>query len=226
MANKLGRVQRQNCASDEQIAGALRELNPQGYSDTEIKGIIEQRHDCDVDRHRIGEIRRKIGLPMNRASDRLRDRVRQNTLKQLAAAGKATLAEVRIDRWNQWKRDLGWPEELTVRAVQSLEMFHRHGPLTRVQLCQLLGVSSKKRTAPISNAPGGTVLAELQRAGLISRVRKGIKVPFDTKVHDQPWGNRERTSDRNIRYKHLDVYMLNPGVEPHGRKTEQCTTAG
>lgn len=219
MANKLGRVQRRNCASDQQIIDALRELNPQGYSDTEIMGILEERLDLGVDRHRVGDLRRKIGLPMNKVTDRLRERVRQNTRKQLAKAGKATLAQVRVDRWNEWKRELGWPEELTVRAVHALEMFRQHGPLTRVQLCQLMGVSPIARTAPKSNAPGGTVLAELQRAGLISRVRKGIKIPFDTKIHDQPC-SRQRTSDRDIRFKHLDVYMLNPGVEPNGRKAK------
>lgn len=225
MAHKLGRVQRRDCASDQQIIDALHELNPQGYSDTEIMGILEQRLDKAVDRHRIGEIRRKIGLPLNKVTDRLRERVRQNTRKQLAAAGRQTLAELRIDRWQQWKRQLGWPDHLTVRAVQAMEMFYRHGALTRVELCHLLGVSSRKRTAPISNAPGGTVLAELQRAGLISRVRKGKKIPFGTKLHDQP-GKRARTTDRDIRFKHLDVYIINPGVEPHGRQAIGCTSVG
>lgn len=156
MAHKLGRVERRDCATDEQIIEALRELHPQGYSDTEIMHELEQRLDKAVDRHRIGELRRKIGLPMNKFSHRFRDGVRQRTLAQLAAAGKSTLAEVRMDRWNKWKRELGWPEHLTVRAVQSLEMFYRHGALTRVQLCELLGVSSKNarhRSATHQAAP-------------------------------------------------------------------------
>ncbi len=226
MAHKLDRVERRVCASDQQIINALRELHPQGYNDTEISLELERRLELDVDRHRVGQLRKSIGLPMNKVTQRYRQRVRQNTRRQLQAAGVDTLAQVRLQQWNKWKRDLGWPEHLSIRAVQSLEMFYRHGALTRVQLCQLLGVSSRKRTAPISNAPGGTVLAELQRAGLISRVRKGKKIPFDTKVHDQPWGNRQRTSGRKIRFKHLDVYVLNPGVEPHGRKANECTSAG
>lgn len=226
MADKLGRVERAHWATDQQVVDALRELHPQGYSDAEICELLGDRLGVAVNRHRVGELRRTIGLPTNNATQRYRDRVRENTRKQLNAAGVESLAQLRDERWKQWKRDLGWPEELTVRAVQSLELFYRHGALTRVQLCQMLGVSSKKRTAPISNGPGGTVLAELQRAGLISRVRKGKKIPYETKTHEQPWGNRNRTSVRNIRFKHIDVYMINPGVEPHGRKAEQFATVG
>lgn len=226
MAHKLDRVQRRLCASDDQIVATLRELHPQGYSDSEIMATMEQRFGIAVDRHRIGEIRRRLGLASNKNSVRHRARVSAKTREQLAAAGKESLAQLRLDRWNEWKRSKGWPEHLTVRAVQAMELFYRHGALTRVQLCLMLGVDPKKRTAPISNGPGGTVLAELQRAGLITRVRKGKRIPYGTKIHDQTWGNRERKSSRNIRFKRLDVYMINPGVKPHGRKADESASVG
>lgn len=228
-AAKLGLTHTRNSASDDQILTVLRELHPLGYSDAELVPIIAQRYRTDpTDRHRVGELRRSIGLKSNALSPRRRENVRRKTGEQLAQAGCDSLAQLRNKRWAQWKSDLGWPPQLTVRAVQSLEIFYRHGPLTRVQLCQLLGVSSKKRTAPISNAKGGTVLAELQAAGLITMVRKAVEVQFEAKLHDNPDLSpaRARKSVRRIRTKHVNLYLLKPGVAPHGRQTDATVPAG
>lgn len=208
-ALKLGLMKPRNCATDEQIIAAVRELHPKGYVDQEIAEVVAKRISCEgVDRHRVGRLRQSLGLPVNKTSPRQRAKVAVATRKQLDNAGLESMAELRRARWDDWKRNLGWPDSLTVRAVQSLEMFYRHGPLTRVQLCQLLGVSSKKRTAPISNAPGGTVLAELTRAGLISSCVKAVPL---------------RGQAKGGKTKVVNLYFLNPGVEPNHEQRQRST---
>ena len=226
-AHHLGLSRNHNHASDEQIKQAIRSMHPRGLTDTEIATAIAAEHKSGVDRHRVGVIRKAMGLASNKVSDHMRQRVAVKTREQIAKAGLNSLADVRTERFNQWKRGLGWPDSLTVRAVQALEMFFQHGPLTRVQLCDLLGVSSRKRTAPTSNAKGGTVLAELAAAGLICRVRKGVQVPHDAVLHGETKPSRPRTSSRTIKTKWIDLYFLNPGVEPNnGRKATKHATAG
>lgn len=186
---------------DSQIVDALRRFHPLGWSDNEIKHWLENAIGKRVDRHRIGGIRKKLGLPSNQFSDHRRQRVADKTRQQLAAAGLQSIGFLRVRRFNEWKRSLGWPENLTVRAVQSLEMFYRKGPMTRLQLCAALGIDKKnrlERTEPKSNAKGGTVLAELHRAGLILRLRKSV-----------PSGRDRRGGVRTV-----DLYMLSPGVLP------------
>lgn len=226
-AHHLGLCRKHNHASDDQIERAIRSMHPRGLTDAEIARAIATENNSGVDRHRVGVIRKRMGLDSNTLSDHTRQRVAVKTREQLAKAGLNSLSDVRTERFNQWKRGLGWPDSLTVRAVQALEMFFQHGPLTRVQLCDLLGVSSRKRTAPTSNAKGGTVLAELAAAGLISRVRKGLQVPHNAILHQEAKPSRPRTSSRIIKTKWIDLYFLNPGVEPNnGRKATKHATAG
>lgn len=226
LAKKLGLVDKLEFLPTETIKARILELHPNGITDTEIARILADQHNCGVDRHRVSQIRRSLGLKHNSFSDHRRNQVRSKTQEQLAKADLPNLAAVRVARFNQWKRDLGWPEHLTVRAVQSLEMFYQHGPLTRVQLCTLLGISHSKRTAPTSNAKGGTVLAELAAAGLISRAAKSVTVPFDLKLHDDPGGSRDRTTTRKIRTKSISLYFLNPGVEPNEHRKAGRIEAG
>ncbi len=225
-ANKLGLVETMIFVPTAAIESKIKEFHPQGFTDTEIAKILADEHGCGVDRHRVTSIRHSLGLSHNAYSTHRRNQVRKKTREQLEKADLPTLAAVRVARFNQWKRDLGWPESLTIRAVQAIEMFYQHGPLTRVQLCALMGVSSKKRTAPTSNAKGGTVLAELAAAGLISRAAKSVQVPFNLKLHDDPCRSRERTSTRNIRTKSISLYFLNPGVEPSEHRKTGRVEAG
>lgn len=196
----LGLTRRRAFASDDQIAAALLVLHPIGWSDAEIAERLSSRLGVAVNRHRVGRIRGGLGLPTNRRSEHQRQRVAAKTREQLQAAGVESLADVRRKHWDDWKRSLGWPAELTIRAVQALEMFYRFGPMTRVQLCHSMGISPKKRTEPTSNAKGGTVLAELQRAGLVMRLPKQV----------------QRGTDRRGGVRRVDLYTLEPGVTPDG----------
>lgn len=213
-ASKLGLQKPMRVVSDITIHAAINRWHPLGWSDAEISEWLCKEFACGVDRHRVGVIRRTVlKLPNNSLSEHRRQRVAEKTREQIAIAGLNSLADIRLQRWNKWKRELGWPEHLTIRAVQSLEMFYRHGPMTRLQLCAALGINKKKRlkrTEPTSNAKGGTVLAELMRAGLLLRLKKAVRIG-----RDRRGGNRM-----------VDFYMLNPGVMPNGETRKFTEVSG
>lgn len=226
-ANNLKLTKPMLFLKDERLHAAVEQWHPLGWSDTEISEALERETKIPVDRHRISKIRKSLGLPENKCSSHQRERVAAKTREQLTRSGHPSLAAVRGERWNQWKREQGWPDDLTrgltIRAVQALEMFYHHGPLTRVQLCVLMGVSPKKRVAPTSNAKGGTVLAELQAAGLITRLPKAVQVPFDLQLHMDPSPSKPRKTNRNIRSKWIDLYFLNPGVKKNDERQTQAS---
>jgi hypothetical protein len=207
-AKALGVVADRQCATEEQIRQALRTHHPAGWSDTEIAKALAEQLGWPVNRHRVGVVRRRMGLPTNRGSEHQRKRVAVKTAHQLRAAGLQSIGQLRVEAFNKWKRELGWPETLTIRAVQAVELFYERGPMTRLQLCAAMGIDKKarlKRTEPISNAKGGTVLAELQRAGLVMRLAKQVK----------------SGRDRRGGVRKVDLYLLCPGVEPNDqRRTE------
>ena len=194
--------------SDAELIEEIKRRHPEGWTDPEICDELKSRTGVSVNRHRVGRLRKRLGLTSNALSPRQRARTSAKTREQVAKAGVSTLAELRLKRWQKWKRDLGWPEELTVRAVQAAELFYRRGPMTRLQLCAAMGidpVKSLQRIQPTSNAKGGTVLAELQRAGLVMRLPKQV-----------PSGRM-----RNGIVNKVSLYLLCPGVIPNGRKAEQ-----
>lgn len=209
---RLGLMVSTTWLTDEQIRMVLVELHAIGWTDAEIKRELERRHGVNVDRHRINALRRAQGLAHNaNRSEHSRNRVRFKTREQLDTAGLASLAELRSQELNKFKRSLGWPESLTLRAAQAMEIMYRRGaPVTRVELCQLMGIKDRSRTAPKSNAPGGTVLAELQRAELIGVIRKAISVPASLQIHD----DKVATKTRNNKTKNLNLYFVLPGVRP------------
>jgi hypothetical protein len=210
---------------DSIFFAVIKEYHPQGYTDREMAEIVldainscNERRDHNVThtlaslRRRMTDRRRDLGLSHNAYSARRRAQVAAKTREQCKQAGVASLAEVRRKVYSEWKASHGWPDSLTVRAVQAAELFVQHGAMTRAELCLRMGYSPKKRINPPSNAPGGTVLAELARHGIVSRVNKAIRVPFDLQLHDDQLGNRPRISDRKIQWKRISLYIINPEV--------------
>lgn len=189
-ACRLGLTEEQSRrVTRQELQTKIEELHPQGYSDAEIADLMK------VDRHRVGEARNALGLVHNGLSDRHRKRIADKTREQLKKTGYDSLSHYRLALWSQWKRSFGWPEELSLRAVQALEVFYRlQVPLSRIQLCQAMGVSWKKKTAPLSNKKGGTVLAELASAGFVSQLPKA--------------------------FQGRSLYFLNPGVKPSDSRSE------
>jgi hypothetical protein len=212
LAGKWNLCRRRITLTDCQITKAIEKLHPQGYSDNEIAQWLARKHKKRTDRHRVGRLRRRLNLPNNAYSARRCQRVAQRTGKWLRENGLVSLCELRIKQWNDWKRSLGWPEELTVLAVKSLEAFWQLGPgvpITRLQLCQLIGYTSRKRTDPTSRAKGGTVLAELMRAGFISASCRGVPGKISGKL------------DHRGKPVPVTFYYLRHGVKPNGNRIEQ-----
>lgn len=215
-AHKLGLVGQR--VSRATVREALLRLHPLGYSDNEIARELKAETGLAVDRHGVSAMRKKLKLPSNKNSARQRARVAASTRKQLQAAGLKSMAELRKQKWRATRKNLGWPDSLSIRAVQALELFWRHKTLTRLQLCKLMGVSSSKRTAPICNRPGGTVLAELVAAGFVTRLPRAVKVPADFRSSDELKPSRPRTGTRTNKHKYIDLYFLSPGVTPNASR--------
>lgn len=142
-----------------------------GWSDAEIAAA------WGCERHAVGDYRERLGLPTNRASEHLRERVRRKTAEQLAAAGVESLGELRAVVLARRAREAGWPDGLTFREVQMLNALWDRGPMTRRQIADAIGMPWKgSRKSLVGNVPGGSYLAHLQRLGLVVRLGRIVKV--------------------------------------------------
>ncbi|MEO1619142.1 MAG: hypothetical protein AAFV88_25045 [Planctomycetota bacterium] len=215
-AKTLGLTDAQVYVPDDVVRQAIEDKHPLGWSDAEIARHVAEQHGCGVDRHRLGKMRRTMGLSSNNHSEHQRKRIAAKTTEQLKAAGLPSIGHLRKSAFDKWKRELGWPESLTLRAVQALELLWERGPMTRLGLCEAMGIDREhaiaNRTEPKSNAKGGTALAELQRAGLVMRLPKQVK----------------SGTDRRGGVRRVDLYLLSPGVEPNGQriKASGCRVDG
>lgn len=168
-ARKLGLVRPYKPFGPE-FTALLQRRHAEGWSDAEIA----REYGCE--RHTVGNHRRKLGLPANVWSDRQRERVRRKTAEQLAAAGVSSLAEVRCKAFRDYARTAGWPEDLRPRAVQILQALWTHGPMTRRQIADAIGMPWKgSRKSLVSNDPEGSYLAHLQARGLVVRTSRIVR---------------------------------------------------
>ncbi len=143
----------------------------QGWSDREIAELL------GCDRHALSSRRAGLGLPRlyGRSGDpghpRYRDRVRRRTALQLQEKGLRSLADLRSEAYRQFARENGWPDDTPPRAVQILNLLAVHGPLTRQQMVDRLGIDAHGRVklnrAMSSSRDRSTYLAWLQKRGLI-----------------------------------------------------------
>jgi hypothetical protein len=145
----------------------LLELHALGWSDAEI--AVELK----VERHTVGDHRALLGLPMNRFSAHVRQRVAEKTREQLEKAGLRSLAELRLRTWRERARAAGWPEDLAPQYVRILTSLYERGPQSRRQLCDSAGFTWKNGNGRGSMCGGGrtnrnvSYLAELMRRGLV-----------------------------------------------------------
>lgn len=172
------------------IKSRIRTWHARGWSDSEIAAKVGR------DRRSVGEMRVRLGLEANGNNERRRRKVSERTKQQCEKAGVANLAEVRSESFKGVARRLGWPDHLSLRAVQILETLYQLGPMTRRQLAPAVGMRwrGSRKTFGNNRVPGGSYLAELQRAGLVIRLEKAITHPGK--------GNHE------------DLYMVALEVEP------------
>lgn len=147
------------------------ERHAAGWSDAEIAA------EWGCERHCVGRIRRDLGLPLNRWSERQRRRVGEKTREQCRAAGVQSLAEIRSLAFARYAAAHGWPADLRPRAVQILEALRVRGPMTRREIADAIGMPWKgSRKSLVSNDKAGSYLAYLIRRGLVvqlGRVARG-----------------------------------------------------
>jgi hypothetical protein len=166
------------------IDGRIRELHAKGYSDAEIAQELGR------DRHTIGIRRAVLGLPCNshaNASERFRQQVAARTKQQLTKLGTKTLAELRVEKHRKYARYYGWPEDLRPRSVQVLNALREHGPMTRRQIADAIGMPWKgSRKSLVSNDPEGSILAHLIARGLVislGRIKRGKGSGYSVQVY-------------------------------------------
>jgi hypothetical protein len=202
LANRMG-LSRKLPRHGPEFDAFIREHNQHGWTDTEIAAAYSRKLDGrPIDRHSVGRRRAAMGLPDHscgggNASSHVRDRVRAKTKEQLQRAGLKELAHVRSLALSQRVERMGWPANVCFREAQILDLIWERGPMTRVQICQALGMPCHKdisRRLMHANEPGGTYTATLMRKGLLMKLPKQFA----------PGGN--------IRRK-VDLYFIPPHIK-------------
>jgi hypothetical protein len=188
-ANRLGLNEHRNKLELSKRKSKIRKLLKQGLSDSEVAARVL------MGRRALTEMRFRMGIPANGRSERYKRRVAKKTREQCKAAGVRNLAEIRAKRFDEFVVSLGWPG-ISVRAAQIAEALYRLGPMTRKQICQAVGMPwrGSRKSLSTNSVPGGSYMAELQRAGIVVRLESAI-------TH-RGKGNHE------------DLYMIGLDVEP------------
>lgn len=188
------------------IQTTLRRLHGRGYSDSEIAEVV------GCSRSYVSQHRREMGLPSNAYNDRYRARVRRKTLAQCRQAGVPNLGAYRAMIYARRAAAAGWPEDLRTRHVEILDLLYDHGPKTRREIAEALGMPWKgSRKSLVSNDPEGSYLAHLQARGFVVCLARKL-----------PMGGPG---------KNVSLYMVPPYVrrDEKKRKESQCqekTAAG
>lgn len=142
----------------------LRHRHAEGWTDNEIASELK------VERGFVSHMRRHLGLPSNRASERTKARVRAATVRQCEAAGVANLAELRSQVFHQRATASGWPICLRPVHVRILDVLWEHGPMTRREIAAAAGFPWKGSGTMGSRDPGGGLLPYLLRLGLVIKL--------------------------------------------------------
>jgi hypothetical protein len=161
---------RRNASFGEDFAAYFSEKYKAGWSDDEI------RKGWKCDRHAVRCYRRNMGLPHNRFSAHVRERVAERTRKQAKAAGVRNLAEVRSLAFRKYAKRYGWPEDLRPREVHILNAILKHGPMTRQQMCETIGLRWNGSRRSLRCKYGrGSYVANLLYRGLLVSLGKIVK---------------------------------------------------
>jgi hypothetical protein len=168
-AFELGLCRKQRIRHAE-LEKLVREKHALGWSDAEIAAAF------GCERHTIGIVRKKLGLPASGRGQHYRERVRQKTAEQLAAAGVATLGQLRAKVYAARSQAAGWPAGLRPRAVEILNALWERGPQTRRQLAAAVGMPwHGSRKSLHSNDREGSYVANLMARGLVVKLGRVVK---------------------------------------------------
>lgn len=169
-ANQIGVVKARDRDNESKEMETIRRLHAEGFNAAEIQaktGVPSRTVNLRLNR---------MGLKPHGRHERYRKKAAKRAVAQCKAAGVKSLGELRSKEMKRVARGLGWPESLSLRAVQILETLYRCGPMTRKQIAEAIGMrwNGSRRTFSNSRVPGHSYLAELQRAGLVVRLESAI----------------------------------------------------
>jgi hypothetical protein len=169
-AARVHNLGRTHVITDRKFLGKLRRLNKAGLSDSDIA----LQFACD--RHCVSRHRRHLNLPSQARGARWIEEIRAGTKRQCEAAGVRSLGELRALSHRIRAIKAGWPTTVRLRGLEILELLEKHGPMTRRQIIDALGMTWRGvRRSLKSNGPGGSYLAELMRLGLVVSLGRQIK---------------------------------------------------
>lgn len=126
-----------------------------------------------IGRKEVRRWRKQLGLSAYQGNgmqgcQRCSDRTRETTKQQLAKAGLKSIGMLRVVAFRKYARENGWPEDLRPRAVQILSTLYLHGPQTRRQIAERIGMPWKGSRASLhNNDKEGSYLANLMARGLV-----------------------------------------------------------
>jgi hypothetical protein len=200
----------------------VRQLHSQGWSDAEIAVELE------VERHSIGDLRKKLGLLSNRFSEHLRDRVRKNTAEQLRKAGLPSIGHLRVEAFKKYARDNGWPEDLKPRQVQILNLLWVNGPMTKRELAEAMHLRPKRRCdgrgywfPMYCNPPRGQKHNSYNRCTYLSDlIARGLAITLGRIVRNKPAGARTGQGHNAVLYSlPLDIRKERHNATDAGSRT-------
>jgi len=152
----------------------FKEKHAAGWTDSEIARVWG-----GVDRHGVGALRQRLGLPANMFSAWRRRQVAEKTREQLKKAGLTKLAHLRLKAWRERAEAQGWPADLKPRQVEIMNLLWERGPMTRDEIGKALGMKKKRRSnggrpwysmcsnLRASETTGSTWLSDLIAKGLV-----------------------------------------------------------
>lgn len=176
----------------EDFARYFQDRYSEGWSDEDIAkgwGCI---------RGTVGDYRRRLKLPHNRFSRHVRQKVAAKTLEQAEKAGVRNLAEVRVLAFRNYASSYGWPEDLRPREVHILNAILKHGPMTRRQMCDAIGLKwhGSRHSLKCKHDRGGYVSNLLARGLLVSlgKIAKGKGKGSSRQVYTVPLFTERKAS--------------------------------
>jgi hypothetical protein len=163
---KLADRHRKTAAYAEQI----RKYHARGWLDGDIARKLA------VCRETVTYHRRRLGLPANRNNDRHRARVQRGVRKQCHDSGAASLVELRWQAHRLAAFYRGWPGATTPRQCDVLDLLHEHGPMTKRQIQDSLGlVLDGTGPARYQRPWVNELLRSLRREGLVVSLGRKFK---------------------------------------------------